>query len=356
MAVELIQQIAGGVLEGFADEYPQKVESWQVRMRASRLNTLLGTNISNPEIEDIFTRLNFQYKREGGDIYTVTPPFERLDLQIEEDLIEEVGRIFGYENIPEHAPEQFEVESINKSFYYAERIREALRKIGYSEVYTYSLVKAGEIKTENALASDKQYLRASLAPALADELERNTRILPVLGVDAVRIFEIGTVFTKEGEHTALAIASSKNSDDAQKAVADVLGISVEWSREGDVWECTLSAQLKKLPDPESYEGAPVIHAHSYSPFSPYPFALRDIAVWTPEGTAADMVLETIAEEAGELLVSATLFDEFSKDGRTSFAYRLVFQSHDRTLTDEEINTVMRKVEGVLNDTSGFEVR
>jgi len=356
MVVELIQQIAGGVLEGFADEYPQKVENWEVKMRASRLNSLLGTNISNPEIEDIFTRLNFEYERDGDDTYVVTPPFERLDLQIEEDLIEEVGRIFGYENIPERAPEAFEMESINKDFYYAERIREALRHAGYSEVYTYSLVATGEIQTENALASDKQCLRPTLAFALESALERNARMLPVLGADAVRIFEIGNVFKKEGEHMALAIASTNGTEDAQKAVEDVLGISITWSGEGNVQECLLSALLKKLPDPEKYADAPVIQKHSYTPFSLYPFVLRDIAMWTPEGTTADAVLATVTEEAGELLVSATLFDEFSKDGRTSFAYRLAFQSHDRTLTDEEINQIMKKVEGTLNSMEGFEVR
>jgi phenylalanyl-tRNA synthetase beta chain len=99
----------------------------------------------------------------------------------------------------------------------------------------------------------------------------------------------------------------------------------------------------------------------YTPFSVYPFALRDIAVWTPSAYTEDEVRNEIVREAGELLARIDLFDRFEKkneDGtsRTSYAFRLVFESPERTLSDEDLNPVMDRVTAALNAKEGFEVR
>jgi len=94
----------------------------------------------------------------------------------------------------------------------------------------------------------------------------------------------------------------------------------------------------------------------FKTFSSFPFVLRDIAVWTPEGTNAEDVLETIKKEGGDLLVQSRLFDEFSKSGRTSYAFKLVFQSMDKTLTDPEVNEVMGRITSTLNSNPDHEVR
>jgi phenylalanyl-tRNA synthetase beta chain len=92
------------------------------------------------------------------------------------------------------------------------------------------------------------------------------------------------------------------------------------------------------------------------PFSRYPFIARDIAVWTPEGTLAESIENIIWDKAGALLKRVDQFDTFTKDGKTSYAFRLVFLSDERTLTDEEVHGHMRAVTDAMNGQEGWQVR
>jgi phenylalanyl-tRNA synthetase alpha chain len=83
---------------------------------------------------------------------------------------------------------------------------------------------------------------------------------------------------------------------------------------------------------------------------------RDIALWTPEGTDSTALCTLISKEAGPLLARIDQFDTFTKEGRTSYAYRLVFESMERTLSDEEVNPIMERITTLLNATEGYEVR
>jgi len=94
---------------------------------------------------------------------------------------------------------------------------------------------------------------------------------------------------------------------------------------------------------------------AYQPFSIYPFITRDIAFWAPAGTDVRLTKSNIQEQAGELLVRLDQFDQFEKEGRVSYAFRLVFQSTDRTLTDDEVNTIMDTISASLR-SAGYEVR
>ncbi|OGI85704.1 hypothetical protein A3A05_03060 [Candidatus Nomurabacteria bacterium RIFCSPLOWO2_01_FULL_41_12] len=92
-------------------------------------------------------------------------------------------------------------------------------------------------------------------------------------------------------------------------------------------------------------------------WSLFPFITRDVAVWVPEGVLSSEVLKIIKENAGNLVIRGPeLFDEFKKDGQISYAFRLVFQSFERTLTDEEINVIMTKITNKIKDKNGWQVR
>lgn len=122
-------------------------------------------------------------------------------------------------------------------------------------------------------------------------------------------------------------------------------------------EVNFDEVLEKLSDTKesSYTSVPYTLDTNYTEISLYPFVLRDIAVWMPTGSKTKELLETIQKEAGELLMKAKMFDEFEKEGRVSYAYRLVFQSYEKTLTDDEVNLIMKKVE-VAMEKKGWEVR
>ena len=107
--------------------------------------------------------------------------------------------------------------------------------------------------------------------------------------------------------------------------------------------------------PRGYEDLLISQTERYQPFSRYPFIVRDIALWTPQGTEPVEVLDVIRAQAGELLVRSELFDRFEKGEKLSLAFRLVFQSFEKTLTDTEANAVMEKVYVAVKE-KGWEVR
>lgn len=300
------------------------------------------------------------YRRmtDNKERYVVGVPFERLDLRIKEDLIEEIGRIYGYENIPDVPVEKGAQDvSVNKNFYYAEKIRDLLTKKGFTEVYTYSMSGVGDIEIENPIAGDKKFLRTSLVDGLSQSLELNMKNMPLFGVEDIRIFEIGKVFEGEREYTALGITATRESDVAEvvDALSQELG-DIKGKQNKAFFQCDLDVVVERLPEPKEYDVASESKQVAYKPFSNYPFALRDIAVWVPEEVSAGQLLSEITATAGDLLVQSSLFDEFAKDGRVSYAYRLVLQSPEKTLSDEDIDTVMKRVTDHLSNKEGFGVR
>lgn len=362
----LITDIAGGELVGVVDVHAPFPEPVPVSVSVSAINAHLGSNYSIIDVRSALERLGFVYS-EAEDVVTIIPPFERRDLVLPEDLIEEVGRILGYENIeseelpiPLTAPDQAHFRGI-------ERVKDFLIERGFSELSTPSFATEGDIELANPLQADKPWLRASLLSNLADALTRAAQIAPrTLGPEKLlKLFELGNVFTKDGEVLVLgmgvkALDGKLPEQVLQEYVAtleqDIFAtpLSARYSLAGDMVELNLSkANLEKIGD----DYAPItMKLGKYRPFSIYPFALRDIAVWTPAGTEETEVQNIILKAGGDFLVRIDLFDRFQKEDRISYAYRLVFESMERTLSDTDIDPVMARITAALNAAEGFEVR
>jgi phenylalanyl-tRNA synthetase beta chain len=175
----------------------------------------------------------------------------------------------------------------------------------------------------------------------------------------VRLFELGTVFAKDGERLSLVLGYAPVSGKKQKVLEEIaaeLGalLNLSLSSADSVLEVPLGeADLEKLG--EGYEPRGVA-LEKYKEFSLYPFALRDVAVWTPSGTEESEVVAVILKEAGEHVARIDLFDRFEKEGRTSYAFRLVFESFTKTLSDEELVPAMERVTAALNGKDGWQVR
>lgn len=313
--VDLIQQLAGGELVGFADEYPSKPTAKTVSVSLSKINAVLGTKLSGAAVADVFNRLDVPFKQDG-EMFIVTPPFERLDLVIPEDLIEEVGRIIGYDKVPaEELPALADTPAVNANFYSAEQKREELVAEGYSEVITSVFAEKGERVIANKVDGVRPFLRTTLVDGLTDAYERNNRNKELLGLKEVRLFEIGTVWRNGGEQVYIGTADA-----------------------GGVKESILEPVVSTV-----YDNAPVSTTERYQPFSKYPFIVRDIAMWVPSDTTSEQVIEVIRVHAGDLLVRSEQFDEFKKGDKTSLAFHLIFQSPDKTLTDGDANERMESV-------------
>ena len=193
----------------------------------------------------------------------------------------------------------------------------------------------------------------------------------VLGVSQIQVFEIGTVFTKDTdhlvqEHVSLSIGVRMKQqgfvpkDDVRlreviEKVESECDVSFNASLDHGVLECDFTKVFTALPKPTMYVPHISKPDISYRAYSVYPFVSRDIALWVPEATTQETVETLIRGKAGDLLVRLSLFDEFKKDTRMSYAFRLVFQSFDRTLTDEEVGKIMNSLYTEMQN-QGFEVR
>jgi phenylalanyl-tRNA synthetase beta chain len=366
---KLICDIAGGTLEGMVDVYLEEATPTTVSIDPMRVNRHLGLSLSTEDMQHILEMTGAVVTSDGTTL-TATNPWERTDLTIEEDYIEEIGRLHGYCHIKAVAPAASPLHEFNTRHFYAERIRDALISEGFSEVITSSFRNKDEVQLRNALASDKSYLRSTLRTNISDALDKNAGFTDLLGTSDTRVFEIGTVFHKSergiDEHVALALGvrlkpsgytgkEDKLLTTVTTTIETLLNTPIEWTIEKGVAECNLTQLLAQLPQPTAYEPVTVGAEVSYQPFSSYQHMSRDIAMWVSEGTAAADVTAVLNEHAGPLRVRTTQFDEFTKDGRTSLGFRLVFQSKEKTLTDEEVNVVMDVVYAAVAER-GWEVR
>lgn len=328
-----------------ADAYPAPVLRKTIPISADFINARLGLALSRKEITGILRRIAVSA---DGLI-----PFERLDLKIPEDLAEEVGRLYGYGKIPAVLPPPAAASAPSKIFYYESKVREALLREGFSEVMTSSFADKGEAAVEKPLAEDKKYLRPSLERGIRAAFALNVRNAPLIGIDKVNIFEIGKVFGRTGERTVLGVMSEK---DGRPAVERALGAKIPAPRKEGFFEIDLGALLSGLPEPAVWDISSAAGRAAYRPLSIYPFVLRDIAVFVPEGAESAEVLALVREEAGPLLAKDRLFDVFRKGGMISYAFRLAFQSREKTLSDAEVNAVMERVSAALNARPGWRVR
>lgn len=301
--------------------------------------------------------------------FVVTVPFERLDIRGGADLIEEIGRLYGLVNIPTQRGKNNAPFEISKNQYYGDKIRRFLKENGFSEVSTYSMQDVGEREIENPLAQDKNYMRASLGVGLARAMELNLRNAPLLGLQEIQMFEIGKVFPKGKESLSLSVAIGfpQNAKKKERLVRERLeqiitdlgkhlGISFRVSYTDSLAFVSLDEVIEGMPMPKAYEKIEEKKISRYEAPSAYPFVLRDIAIFVPEDTSPEKIKEIIKKEGGELLKRTDLFDEFKKEERISYAFRLVFQSKEKTLSDGEVNDIMSRITASLEALKNWQVR
>lgn len=362
--IALVTELAGGTLEGVVDTYPTpEPKQAPVSVSLERVNGILGTSYRKEEVVSALDRLRLEYSEE--EIITIVPPFMRRDITNVQDVAEEVGRILGYDRVlPTPLPPM--TGKVDQGVFKGiERIKDVLLDRGFIEISTQSFAVSGDIELANPLDTKKPWLRTSLADNMRAALGHAKSVAPrVIGPEpSLKLFELGSVFETKGEHFSLALGyvalQGKQSKtylaDVLDALASETGLvpDIRVSEESLV-ELDLSAvDLGKIG--EGYEPKP-IRSGMYMPFSVYPFALRDVAVWTPADTEESEVLNAIVEKAGELLARIDLFDKFEKEGCVSYAFRLVFEASDRTLSDEDLTPVMEAVTARLNANEGWEVR
>jgi len=370
------------------DVYPKRVEQRLIEIKSAEVSLMLGIDVPEEEIVTVLKNLDLVVEK-IGETLKLTIPFRRVDLEAKENIVEEIGRIYGYDKIPPKLLDskiiQGEEREANKRFRVANKVRETLIRQGFSEVYGYAFTPKGEVEIANPLALDRPYLRTNLSDWIKEKLQSN--LLNVLfDAEAVKIFELGRVFNKIGngakESTLLCLGiarrgvkqkiqeslrgemvEAKNSLKSELFAPD-LPVGEEMSETDNVnnlsftvWEGSFDELAKNTGVFVDADLTPFISlAHEYKKVSAYPRIIRDIALFVPEEVNEEEVAGTIEETAGLLLAQEpALFDVFVKGGKKSLAFRLVFQSYEKTLSDEEVNGIMNQVVAVVSEL-GWVVR
>ena len=411
----LLQKFAGGrVAQGLVDFYPKKVLAKKIRLDLNYLERLLGIKISKKEIKNILKKLNFQLVEIGSRIILVEVPTFRLDISLPEDLIEEIGRVYGYQKILAVFPEASLVPpKRNLEIFWETNCKDILKERGFSEVYNYSFIdeKAKEvfgwrdkeiIELENPMSSFHKYLRPSLIPNLLKNVRENLKFF-----NEIKIFEIGKLFKKERglEKKMLAgVLVRKNLKDEGfyelKGVIDSLlnklGISNIWydsyqpspeESKFSIWQPKKCAEIKVDGQEIGFLGeiCPKIQKdlgiservfvfdldfekllklvseeHEYQPISSYPAAVRDLAILVPQGTRLVEVFNKINAAGGELIRDVDVFDIYSgegiPEGKENFAFHIIYQAEDRTLSSQEIDKIQKKIIKALEKNPEWQVR
>ena len=416
-AAQLILQTAGGQLaDGVVDAYPKPAELKQLSLRFSKSKDLLGIGISHAEQIAYLVRLGLTLAKQEPGECTFALPTWRVDLKREVDLIEEVGRLFGVENIPSTPPRgALGANAFDAVYDQIADARRILTGLGLNEAQGQTLISSTEFRgaesvmLANPLSSDMDMLRPSLLPGLIHSLRHN---LSRKNHD-LALFEIGRVFslvngqTKEQRRVAIALTGQRAlpfwSGDERTAkfdTHDLKGLAEEFLDQfglrgvvfGKRPESTAlfleSAAVTlggKLPLGELGQLLPVLAkkydlrdavflaefnldlllikrnaAKAFKALPQFPSSRRDVAMLVPESVTHEAVLQTVKQAKAGNLESVELFDVFRgkgiPDGQKSLAYAFTYRAADKTLTDADVNSAHEKVLNGLKTQLKAELR
>ncbi len=402
----LISEIAKGkIARGLIDFYPNKSFLKKVKLDLNYVDSLIGIKISEKEIKNILEKLGFKTKKNKDKSIEVTIPTFRLDISLQEDLIEEIARIRGFNSIPSISPIAALIPPIkNLDIFWEDMAKNILKDMGFSEVYNYSFISKKEkdlfnfknlIELENPLSLDYQYLRPSLIPNLLKNVSKNQKIM-----EDIKIFELGKIFGKAGEKRMLTVLMTGDRFFEAKGTIDLLfnklGIAKVWYDEFKptpeeskilVWDQKKCAEIKVNQEEVGFLGeiSPKIlerlkivgkvvaldldfeklsrlfsEEHEFRPISSYPSAIQDIAVLVPGDVLVEEILSKIQIAGGELVRDVDLFDIYEgeelPEGKKNLAFHIIYQAEDRTLSSEEINKIHKKIISSLEENPEWQVR
>ena len=409
-ACKLLEEYAGGTVVTGTVEYDKtNNKEKEIEITFKNINDVLGTIIPNEEILNVFRKLGFSYKVNGETI-KVTVPTRRLDISIKEDLIEEVSRIYGVDNIEGKLP----IVPMRKGCYdkTQREIRNKMIALGLKETLTYVLINDKEVngytldkfdplKLLDPITEDRNTLRYSMIPSLYKVYEYNK----AREQKDISIFEIGKGFYKKGEvygeDTKLCVLMSgkystglnnnKTVDfyvikGIAEEVLDYLGYSGRYSfmkqempKEMHPGQSAMInvngsniGMIGKIHPSVTKDDVYVLEINldelftkkvgkmKYKEFSKFPSINKDIALVVDKKSVSKDIEKVIKSAGGSLLTNIEVFDVYTGVGvgidKKSIAYSLTFSDMKKTLTDEEIDGLMDKIIDAVSKKCSAELR
>ena len=390
------------------DAYPAPPKEKEVELRKARAESLIGIEFKMDEIERILTGLGISATREDEDSFLVNPPTFRVDLTREIDLIEEIARIHGYDEIPETPPESGKVNfHTSKEEKVTGKTRTILTGLGFYEVISPGFSPGGElgdgelVSLKNPMGDKRGTLRSEVSSGLVRHAERNFQE----GTDSIKLFEIGNVFHPEGDELEETerlgillggrryegVDRKENYDfwDLKGALGDFFramylsnyrfdqggpeyfhpGRKAEVHLRGEsigtvgelhpdiVEDCDLPDRVyiseldfAKIVDSAEFE-------HKYEELPKYPSSKRDLSLTVPETISESEIRGAIKD--GEFVEKVYLYDIYEGDqieeGKRSLTYEITFRNTESTMSDEEVDKIVDEIRAEL-DRKGITLR
>lgn len=390
------------LLEKYANAHPSKNILMHDRVNKipksasvslEKINKVLGLSLTTEEVRNIFDRLGYECKGE----FEVTIPNRCMDVKIKEDLIEEIGRIYGFDKIVGKLP----IQAAKKGGYspkikYRKDISKKLRSLGLNEIKTYTLINESEatkfnyeeeiIKLDRPISKVRTHLRTSLIPSLLEVVKYNE----ARGVKDINIYEIANVYSKKENVFAETLKLSflikgkylgsewnktviKSDFYTLKGILEnllhYLGFDkrIKFTAENILSFMHPGVSASLLIDNEFIGFLGKLHPNiskeeiyvcelnldklfnkkskkiKYEEPSKYPSVTRDLAFLFDKDVIVGKVLEDISKIAGKILKNLKIFDIFERDDKKSIAFSLEFVDKTKTLTEEEINNIIERI-------------
>lgn len=420
-ALNLLQEFGGGdILKGAVDVYPKKSLARTIKLNIEKANKIIGAKLSAKELVDYLRRQNFEIKKAARNFILVKIPTERLDLEIDEDLIEEIARLVGFQNLKGVLPHaQIQAHVLEDIDLISEKIKNFLPSQGLSESYNYSFIGDADItrfdlnennlwELENPVSDESRFLRSSLVFNLLKNVKNNFRFFA-----KGRLFEIGKIFQKqEGPKELLALGAvfaARNPKENRKGqlffeakgmldgLFENLGVVDYFYDDANarslispqlLWQEGRMAEIKIGKEGVGFIGEvrPQILARldikgravaldlnlakltkyveeekEYLEIPKFPAVLRDLSILVSPEIRVTEVLNVIYGAGVELIDDVDLIDFYDEDleGKFREMRNLVFRivfQGDHTLTDEEVKTEEEKIKKALIEELGAEIR
>ncbi len=379
--IELYQKIAKGkVVSQVLDIYPNRPKSQTIKVSNNKLSKIIGIKIEPNKPSEILERLGFEVERTNDYLDVRVPTIRSNDILIEEDVIEEIARVFGYHKLSSVIPSFLNNKTVPYAnlFYFEKRVKNALKYWGYTEVYSYSLISEDlyegpiekAIKLKNPLSEDMLHLRNSLIPSLLQIVENNK------SREVIRIFELANTYHKNlpklpketlmlagvvKKHNVsffeikglietlfedLGIRNYKLKQRKESPGADVFlgGIEIGYIEilnnktidfELNFDEILKFANIKKV----------------YEPLAKFPPVIEDLTLVLDENIKTEEVIEEIKLQSS-LILEVSFKDQFD----FSKTFHIIYQSRDQNLTKGDVSKIREGIVKAVSAKFGAKVK
>lgn len=409
-ATQLILEICGGAAGEVTEVLATLPERKPIALRVAKAQSILGIPLDQNIVTDVFNRLQFSFTV-SEDTFQIVPPSYRFDITIEEDLVEEIVRMHGYEHVPALPPQSvLGMLPSDESRLTVSDLRRGLAAADYQEAVTYSFVNeewesnlqgnTAPIKLRNPIASNMSVMRTSMWGGLVEALQYNLNRKQ----ERVRLFEVGACFAAAGtefsevtrisglcygsvvpeqwgeaardvdfydvkadvetltggcaryeaaQHPALHPGQSARVMLNGRAIGWLGGLHPQWQQHYQLPRGVMLFELDVAPLLE--RGLPV-----FSGVAKFPPVRRDLALVVDESLPVQALLDTLDEARSEVVKEIALFDLYRgkgvDDGKKSLAFLVVMQDTQKTLTDEEADAGMARLVAAAAQKHGAVLR